>query len=107
MANMAPQFITRTQWKELTMRKTLNQLLAGVAIVALAGCVNGISGTSSNTGSTATQAERSPSDFEDIALDLANLGPGFVRNGIFVPVQELTGVRNGMSREQVRNQLGA
>jgi len=101
---MAPQFITRTLWKEFTMRKPLSSLLAGAAIVALAGCMNGIGST--NTTSTSPQAERSPSDFDDIALDLANLGSGFVRNGIFVPVQELTSVRVGMNREQVRSQLG-
>lgn len=102
---MAPQLITRTQWKELTMRKHLNRLLAGVAVVAVAGCMNGFGGTTNSTAAR-QPAERAPSDFEDIALDLSDLRPGFIRNGIFVPVQELTGVRVGMSREQVRNQLG-
>jgi outer membrane protein OmpA-like peptidoglycan-associated protein len=87
------------------MRTHLNRFLVAAAIAALAGCTNGFGGGSSG-GGTAAAPERGPSDFEDVALDLAELGPGFVRNGMFVPVQELTQVRTGMSRDEVRNVLG-
>jgi outer membrane protein OmpA-like peptidoglycan-associated protein len=83
------------------MRTHLKKFLAGVAIAAMAGCATGGAGN----GAT-TQTARGPSDFEDVALNLSELGSGFVRNGMFVPVQELTKIHPGMSREEVRGVLG-
>jgi outer membrane protein OmpA-like peptidoglycan-associated protein len=83
----------------------LNRFLVAAAFAALTGCTTGTSG-GGTAGGAAASAERGPSDFEDVALNLAELGPGFVRNGMFVPVQELTQVRVGMSRDEVRTLLG-
>src|SRR5690606_11585581 len=77
---------------------TLTKILAGAVFLALTGCAG--------FGGGADQ-QRHPSDFEDIAVEPSQLESGFLRDGMFVPVEELVQVEPGMNQEEVRALLGS
>jgi|SRR5690606_19529686 len=78
---------------------TLTKILASAVFLALTGCAG--------FGGGADQAQRQPSDFEDIVLEPTQFQSGFLRDGMFVPAEELVQVAPGITQEEVRSLLGA
>lgn len=79
---------------------TLIKILAGTALLALTGCAG-------FGGGDADRVQRQPSDFEDIVLEPSQFQSGFLRDGMFVPAQELVQVVPGLTQEEVRSLLGS
>ncbi len=88
------------------MRASVIKLIFGMLFVTVTGCV------SNDTSSVASSAndessERQAYDYEDIELDPAEMRTGVLRDGFFIPVEELVQVAPGAERESVQSILGS
>lgn len=83
----------------------LIRFLAGALSLALAGCAG--FGGEKDAERTDAEMQRQPGDFDNVVLEPSQFRSGFVRDGMFVPVQELTQVLLGITQSDVSRLLGS
>ncbi|MGJ8690520.1 MAG: OmpA family protein [Gammaproteobacteria bacterium] len=87
------------------MRASVIKILSGMLFLTMTGCVSNDTNSVADSANNES-AERQAYDYEDIELNPSEMKVGVLRDGFFIPVEELVQVTSGVERASVQSILG-